>query len=148
MLELSRLAPSQEPQEEPWPRPSVPADAQVHGSCAPKLAFGPEGLAPRGHRACLFRNPWLSGCTLDATPTASQPFLRGGLRPRGWNPLVSDPILGPSFCSGSLSWLVRFQVLQTCSWLLVGLPPCTLSSCGHSGSTSQVSLWEQCRGVA
>ena len=99
MRELARLAPSQEPREEPWPWPSVPADAQVHGSCAPKLALGPEGLAPRGHQACLFRNPWPSGRTLDATPRTSQPFLQDGPCPRGWDPPVSDPILGPSFCS-------------------------------------------------
>lgn len=54
MRELSHLAPSQELQEKPWARPSMPADAQVHRSCAPKLAFGPEGLAPRGHWPCLF----------------------------------------------------------------------------------------------
>lgn len=101
------------------------ADAQVHGSCAPKLAFGPEGLAPRGHRPCLFRNPWPSGCT--SAPRASQPFPLGRPRPRGCNPPVSDPILGLRLLR--LPVLPAcFQALRTCpqplrGCLLACLPP-------------------------
>ena len=129
--EFSHLAPSQEPQEEPWAWPSVPTDAQVHRSCAPKLAFGPEGLAPRGHWPCLFRNPWPSGCMLGATPRASQPFLLGRPRLRGWDAPVSDPVLGALHLLQLPVLPVRFQVLRTRPWLLVGLPPRTPSSCGH-----------------
>ena len=83
-----------------------------------------------------------------ATSRASQPFLLGCPRLRGWDPPVSDPVLG-ALCLLPLPVLpVCFQVLQTRPWLLVGLPPRTPSSCGPSGSTFQVSLWEHCRGVA